>query len=114
MNCQNIKNKKPVFNIFIDEHQPEIIIGSESWVSPAVHSSELFPANYNVYRKDREDGYGGVFILCIRRLFNENLSLIQQMEWLCAAFSFPTRAPWLSVQYTDLLIVTMCVHGAVV
>ena len=52
MNCQSIKNKKAVFNVFIDEHQPNKIIGSESWISPAVHSSELFPANYNVYRKD--------------------------------------------------------------
>ena len=57
MNCQSIKNKKPVFNIFIDEHQPNIIIGSESWISPAVHSSELFLANYNVYRKDREGAW---------------------------------------------------------
>ena len=52
MNYQSIKNKKTIFNVFIDEHQPDITIGSESWISPAVYSSELFPANYNVYRKD--------------------------------------------------------------
>ena len=52
MNYQSIKNEKAVFIVFIDEHQPDIIIGSESWISLAIHSSELFPANYNVYRKD--------------------------------------------------------------
>ena len=52
MYCQSIKNKTALINVFIDEHQPNKIVGSESWISPAVHSSELFPANYNVYRKD--------------------------------------------------------------
>ena len=80
MNCHSIKNKKAAFNVFIDEHQPDIIIGSEIWISPAVYSSEFFPANYNVYRKDREDGYGGVFILCSKRLFSENLSLTTTYE----------------------------------
>ena len=80
MNWQSIKNKKAVFNLFVDEHQLDIIIGSESWISPAAHSSELLPANYNFYRKDQEDGYGGVFILCCKRLFSENLPLTTTCE----------------------------------
>ena len=80
MNCQSIKNKKVAFSVFVDEHKLNIIIGSESWISPAVYSSELFPANYIVFRKDREDGYGGVFILCSRRLFSENLPLTTTYE----------------------------------
>ena len=95
MYCQSIKNKTALINVFIDEHQPNKIVGSESWISPAVHSSELFPANYNVYWKDREDGYGGVFILCSKRLFSENLSLVQHVQWLCAVLGCPTQAPWL-------------------
>ena len=114
MNCQSIKNKKAVFNVFIDEHQPNKIIGSESWISPAVHSDELFPANYNVYRKDREDAYGGVFILYSKRLFSENLPLIQHVQWLCAIFGCPTQTPWFFVQHTDLLAVTVCTWSSCV
>ena len=42
MNCQSIKNKKAVFNLFIDEHQPDLIVGSKSWLSSTVYPSELF------------------------------------------------------------------------
>ena len=41
-----------------------LIFGCESWLSPSVHNAEVFPPNFNIYRRDREDGYGGVFIAC--------------------------------------------------
>ena len=50
MNCQSLKCKKAAFNTFVETHQPDIIIGSESWLSPAIFSI-LFPPNYNVHRK---------------------------------------------------------------
>ena len=80
MNCQSLKCKKAAFNTFVEIHQPDVIIGSESWLSPAIFSSELFPPNYNVYRKDREDGYGGVFIACGRNIFSENLPINTDCE----------------------------------
>lgn len=89
MNCQSIKNKKAVFNLFIEDHQPDIIIGSESWLSPSVYSSELFPPTYNVYRQDREDGYGGVFILCSRRLSSENIPVTTTCEVTVCRIQLP-------------------------
>ena len=43
---------------------PNIVFGSESWLKPSVSSCEVFPSDYVVYRQDRADGCGGVFIAC--------------------------------------------------
>ena len=50
--------------VFIDENKPDIVVGSESWLSPSVNNHEVFPHDYIVHRKDRADNYGGVFVAC--------------------------------------------------
>ncbi|MES9904902.1 MAG: reverse transcriptase family protein [Sedimenticola sp.] len=62
MNCQSIKNKKPELFSIIDSSKPDIIFGSESWLTPNIANSEIFPENYDAFRKDRNDGHGGVFL----------------------------------------------------
>ena len=51
----------------MDVTQPDIVIGTESWLTPEVNNSEIFPAGYNILRKDRVMGDkksgGGVFLL---------------------------------------------------
>jgi len=37
---------------------------SETWLSPEVYNNEFFPNGFHVFRKDRADGYGGVFLAC--------------------------------------------------
>ena len=56
--------KKESFWNLIDTHKPHIVFGTESWLKPSVSSSEVFPSDYTVYRRDRADGYGGVFVAC--------------------------------------------------
>jgi hypothetical protein len=46
----------------IDSSDPSIIICTETWLNNSVYSSEIFPPNYEVIRKDRQDGNGGVLI----------------------------------------------------
>jgi hypothetical protein len=62
INFQSIKNKKAELLNFINEHSPAIIMGTETWLNSSIHTSEIFPVNYNVVRRDRPDGYGGVLI----------------------------------------------------
>jgi len=50
------------------------IIGKESWLNPSIYTSEVFPPTYNVYRKDRSDGYGRVFIACHHKLTSSHLT----------------------------------------
>ena len=57
-----MRPKKAEFLNLLSTTEPDIVIGSETWLNPDIHSSELFPATYNVYRKDRRDGHGGVLI----------------------------------------------------
>lgn len=68
INFQSIKNKKPELESLIDSTNPDIIMGTETWLDPSIASSEYFPAqNYNVYRKDRPpnskgQSHGGVLL----------------------------------------------------
>ena len=49
----------------INAETPHFIAGTETWLNSTVYTSEIFPSNYQVFRADREDGYGGgVFFAC--------------------------------------------------
>ena len=80
-----MKSKHAVFGCFVDTHNPDIIFGTESWLSPSISNSEIFPHEYNTYRRDRCDGYGGVFLTCHNKLISREISLTTQCE-LVACF----------------------------
>jgi hypothetical protein len=56
---------------------PEIIIGTETWLNDSVHNSEIFPPNYNIYRRDRRDGFGGVLIAVKADIVNDHLGSLK-------------------------------------
>ena len=64
VNCQSIRNKRTQFAEATHYFKPDIIIGSESWLSSDIKNSEIFPDNFkiNVERKDRNKNGGGVFV----------------------------------------------------
>jgi len=67
LNFQSIKNKTPEFWNLVDSTKPDIIIGTESWLTPDVHNSEIFPpqliGKFHIFRCVREHTLGGgVFI----------------------------------------------------
>ena len=63
MNCQSIKNKKAELHTIIDSAKPDIILGNESWLTPEIKNSEIFPDSFDAVRKDRaSDAHGVVFI----------------------------------------------------
>ena len=61
INCRGLKSKKDSFVHLIHSQSPHFIAGTESWLDPTTPSNEIFPVNYQVFRNDRSDGYGGVF-----------------------------------------------------
>ena len=73
INFQSIKNKIEELNNIFDSSEVDIIIGTETWLNPEIGSSEIFPPYYNVYRRDRKDGYGGVLIAVKSDLTSEQL-----------------------------------------
>ena len=62
----------------IEVKNPDIVVGTESWLTPNHYSGEIFPQQYQVFRKDRKsDAHGRVFIatkLDLVALLREDLS----------------------------------------
>ena len=62
INFQSIRNKKAELINLLESSNPDIIIGTETWLKPSEYSSEFFPPSYTVYRKDRPQGWGGCLV----------------------------------------------------
>ena len=62
INFQSIKNKIEELGVLLDSINPDIVLGTETWLNKNIRDSEIFPHFYNVFRNDRKDGYGGVLI----------------------------------------------------
>jgi len=60
----NVQSIKASFDNLLHEHDPGIIAISETWLKPDFLLSEFLPPDFNVFRRDRQDGYGGVLIAC--------------------------------------------------
>ena len=57
-----VKGKVAEFTSAIEYINPDSIIGTESWLDSSITNAEVFPPNYNIYRKDRNALGGGVFV----------------------------------------------------
>ena len=55
INCQSLVNKKAEFHALLDLHNPDIVIGTEFWLTPNHLDSEFFPHSlgYTPLREDR-------------------------------------------------------------
>ena len=63
VNCRSIRNKIADFNLLVQSNNPDIILGTESWLTDEVSTGEVFLNNFTVLRREREDSIGGgVFI----------------------------------------------------
>ena len=64
VNCCSLRStsRRARFCGLLKEHEPDIIVGCESHLDSSYLSSEIFPASFNIYRKDRSAGGGGVFL----------------------------------------------------
>ena len=70
VNCSSLRSqsKRARLSGLITEHQPDIILGCESHLDNSFVSSEVFPDGFNISRKDRSIGDGGVFVAVSSRL----------------------------------------------
>lgn len=59
-NSQSIRNKKFEFETVLNREKVHIAVISETWFDPG---SEFRLNGYNLFRKDRSDGYGGIAIM---------------------------------------------------
>ena len=73
-NARCLTNKFAQLNDFISDHDPDILVITETWLDENVLNSEFTPNNYSCFRKDRklsfytpgtyvQENRGGVMIL---------------------------------------------------
>ena len=64
INCNGLKSqsKKASFCASFAHHNPNIIFGCDSKISPDIAKYSILPENYSVHRKDKNSQGGGVVI----------------------------------------------------
>lgn len=97
VNCQSVKNKRAELHTVLSYIKPDLVCGTESWlqgIQPgkppepgpnSISSSEIFPEDYNVYRKDRNVNGGGIFILAHKSLTVEEKTTFNtncEIDWI--------------------------------
>ena len=75
INCRSLKGKVAIFLASLNYYQPDCILGTESWLDKDTTTSEIFPPEYQVLRKDRNSKArgGGVFI-AVRKHYDMDFS----------------------------------------
>ena len=62
VNCQGLRTKKETFATCLENHSPNIVLSTESWLDDKVLTSEMFPHEFSIFRRDRGSRGGGVFV----------------------------------------------------
>jgi len=65
VNCRSICNKILEFWNLIDTYNPDVVIGTKSWLSEEINNVEVFRDDYINFRRDSYSRGGGVFI-CVK------------------------------------------------
>jgi hypothetical protein len=65
VNCRSIYNKMLEFWNLVDMYNPDIIIGTESWLREEIRNAEIFRADFMIFRRERHTRGGGLFI-CVK------------------------------------------------
>ena len=65
VNCRSVYNKTLDFWNLTDTYNPDVVIGTGSWLSKEISNAEIFRADYTTFRRDRNIRGGGVFI-CVK------------------------------------------------
>ena len=102
INFQSIVNKVPEFQCVIDTEKPDVVIGTESWLSPEISSSEIFPLGYTAYRRDRDSKKrsGGVFVLV-----RDNIVCTEQTQ-----FHTNCEMVWVKLEVAGVHLLYICAY----
>jgi hypothetical protein len=98
INVNSLRGKAIRLLELIHREQPDIILCQETKLDVSVLSSELFPSEYTVCRKDRNLDGGGVSIAIINKL-----KFIE-----CTDLNNNTEAVWINLQTADHSPVYIC------
>jgi hypothetical protein len=81
VNCRSILNKSFDFWNLVDTKNPNVIIGTESWLREEIRNAEVFRDEYTTFRRDRNTRGGGVlisvknYIACAEQWLDEDFEM---------------------------------------
>ena len=84
VNFQSIFSKRAEFWSVLDATKPDVVYGCETWLKPSIANDEIFPPGYDIYRRDRKDGYGGVLLAIHSSLNNHQITIQFDTEIVAA------------------------------
>ena len=93
LNIQSIKSKREALWNLLDSRYPDILFGCETWLNPNITDNEILPENtgYNIFRKDRKDGYGGVMLAIKAEIVSELVDIDTPCECIARKINRNTR-----------------------
>ncbi len=90
-----MRAKKTSFWLLLTEANPDIIIGSETWLHQGIFEREVLPPGYSIIaRRDRkQDHHGGVVIAAKDNIEGCMINLNTQAEFTAASFTCVGKEP---------------------
>ena len=82
INFQSIWPRKDELEANLEEHDIDIVIGTETHLTPSIQTSEFLPEKYNAIRRDHSDGYGGLIVIHKQDLIVSELKSGKDCEFL--------------------------------
>ena len=101
INCNSLKSckKQADFKAAVTNHNPDIILGCESKIDEDIATYSFIQPNYTVYRKDRNQNGGGVFIAVKDTLISSNVDVNSDGEIIWATLQFAHSKPLFIASY---------------
>ena len=67
VNCRSVYNKAVELWNLVDTYNPDVVIGTESWLKQDISNAEDFRADFTTFRRDRS-ARGGGFFICVKNI----------------------------------------------
>ena len=95
VNIQSVMAKLESWLALVDTSNPDVIIGTETWLKPHIHNHEFLPSHYDTFRCDRQDGYGGTLIAIKTNFICEEVPIQPELnlELSCAKVQLQNNKP---------------------
>jgi len=67
VNCRSVYNQAVELWNLVDTYNPDVVIGTKSWLKEDISNAEVFRADFTTFRRDRPARGGGGFI-CVKNI----------------------------------------------
>ena len=94
INFRSLRKKGLLLEAVIDDYDPDIILGNETWLDSNIHSSEILPPylGYEINRRDSKTGpYDGVMIATKKNLQISDIKCSENVELISGTINLAQK-----------------------